>query len=305
MFNHHRGLWGYTGHRRRRRAADRAGHRHGRAERGDRHRGADRARRASAGPDRHLRRARRGPRAGRPGGRRDGALGRRRQRRAGRRRRARAPTRRCWSAWSRPARGPAPWSAPTSSTTRATARSPSWVDARRRRWSRWRRPRSSQVAARRGVAAGCVLAVTDVPGSGGPRRVDAERLRADRPALGEAGYAAPRSAEPRCGDSLTVRRSCARGIGLSPGATASRRAARSRAISSSRCSTRSSSDLTARRREPLLEPVDRVLDALEPLRERAQAAGDALDVGRRGQVEGAHRGLLGLRRPSRAPRTRA
>ena len=38
----------------------------------------------------------------------------------------------------------------------------------------------------------------------------------------------------------------------------------------------------------------RVLDALEALRDRAQPAGDALDVGRRGDAERAHRGLLGL-----------
>ena len=36
MFNHNRGLWGYTGSARRRRAADDPEHRHGRAERGDR-----------------------------------------------------------------------------------------------------------------------------------------------------------------------------------------------------------------------------------------------------------------------------
>ena len=46
MFNHARGLWGYTGTAPRRRAAHDPGHRHGRAERGDRVRGADRARRA-------------------------------------------------------------------------------------------------------------------------------------------------------------------------------------------------------------------------------------------------------------------
>ena len=40
MFNHNRGLWGYTGAGGRRPAADHPEHRHGRAERGDRDRGA-------------------------------------------------------------------------------------------------------------------------------------------------------------------------------------------------------------------------------------------------------------------------
>jgi uridine phosphorylase len=47
-----------------------------------------------------------------------------------------------------------------------------------------------QVAARRGVAAGCVLAVTDVPSAGGPLRVDSEQLDKIGLRLGEAGYAA-------------------------------------------------------------------------------------------------------------------
>jgi uridine phosphorylase len=47
-----------------------------------------------------------------------------------------------------------------------------------------------QVAARRGVTAACVLAVTDVPAPEGPRRVDAEQLEAIGLRLGEAGYAA-------------------------------------------------------------------------------------------------------------------
>jgi uridine phosphorylase len=53
-----------------------------------------------------------------------------------------------------------------------------------------------QVAARRGVAAACVLAVTDVPAAGGARRVGAEQLEEVGLRLGEAGY-----------DSLTVSRS--------------------------------------------------------------------------------------------------
>jgi uridine phosphorylase len=47
-----------------------------------------------------------------------------------------------------------------------------------------------QVASRRGVAAACVLAVTDVPGSGGARRMDAEAMERIGLRLGEAGYSA-------------------------------------------------------------------------------------------------------------------
>ena len=48
MFNHNRGLWGYSGTARRRRAADDPEHRHGRAERGDRDLRAARSRCADA-----------------------------------------------------------------------------------------------------------------------------------------------------------------------------------------------------------------------------------------------------------------
>jgi nucleoside phosphorylase len=47
-----------------------------------------------------------------------------------------------------------------------------------------------QVAALRGVEAGCVLAVSDAPGPQGPRRVDAERFEQIGLLVGEAGYAA-------------------------------------------------------------------------------------------------------------------
>jgi nucleoside phosphorylase len=52
-----------------------------------------------------------------------------------------------------------------------------------------------QVAARRGVAAACVLAVVDVPAPGGTRRVEQEELERIGLRLGDAGY-----------DSVTVSR---------------------------------------------------------------------------------------------------
>src|SRR5205807_3004128 len=48
--------------------------------------------------------------------------------------------------------------------------------------------------------------------------------------------------------------------------------------------------------EPDVEPVHRVLDALESLGDRAQAPGEPLDVGGRGDSKGAHRHLLRLHR---------
>ena len=68
MFNHARGLWGYTGLADDGEPLSIQSTGHGRAERRDRVRGADRARRAAPGPDRHLRRAARRPRAGHPAG---------------------------------------------------------------------------------------------------------------------------------------------------------------------------------------------------------------------------------------------
>lgn len=50
-----------------------------------------------------------------------------------------------------------------------------------------------QVAARRGVAAACVLGVTDVPGSNGARRIGQEELEELGVRVGEAGYAALRN----------------------------------------------------------------------------------------------------------------
>jgi uridine phosphorylase len=50
-----------------------------------------------------------------------------------------------------------------------------------------------QVAARRGVAAACVLGVSDVPGSNGARRLSPDELAEVGVRVGEAGYAALRS----------------------------------------------------------------------------------------------------------------
>ena len=47
-----------------------------------------------------------------------------------------------------------------------------------------------QVAARRGVAAACVLGVTDVPGDNGSRRATSEQIEAIGLRAGEAGFAA-------------------------------------------------------------------------------------------------------------------
>jgi purine-nucleoside phosphorylase len=50
-----------------------------------------------------------------------------------------------------------------------------------------------QVAARRGVAAACVLGVSDVPTSNGSRRMSPEEISDLGVRVGEAGYAAVRS----------------------------------------------------------------------------------------------------------------
>ena len=129
--------------RRRRRAAHRAGHRHGRPERGDRLRGADRARRHAAGPDRHLRRA--DPRArARDAARRRVGPARGRHERGARRRRLRSrPTRNCSTRLVAAGARPATIASSdlfydprdeAAAVDRAAARSP---------W-RWRRPRSSR-----------------------------------------------------------------------------------------------------------------------------------------------------------------
>ena len=134
-----------------------------------------------------------------------------------------------------------------------------------------------QIAARRGVSAAAVLGVSDVPSSNGSRRLSPEELE-------RAGRARGRGRLRGAQESVTVRRSCARGIGSSPGATSAESAARSRLISSRRASIlarRWSPDAPAATGHALVEAVDRVLDPLEALRHRPEPASDALDVGGR------------------------
>ena len=194
MLNHNRGLWGYTGA-----AADGApltiqSTGHGRAERGDRDRGADRARRAADRPRRDLRRAGRRARARRRCSSPTACW--RRTARAGRSARAAtlAPDPALHAALRggrgrapRPRRLLGPLLRPRPRARAGVGRAP----ARSR--SRWRPRRCSAVAARRGVAAACVLAVSDLVAD---RRADrrARRSRPPRRELGRDAGARRRSA---------------------------------------------------------------------------------------------------------------
>ena len=181
MFNHHRGLWGYTGAAPGRRAADDPGDRHGRTVGGDRADGADRDGRAPGGEGGHLRGARPEPRAGRAGDRR----ARRSAPTAPRARSARAsgspPTRADVGAARQAARARA--RAPSSASTCSTRTGRPAPGARRSRW-RWRRRRCSHSAARR-APVGCVLAVSDTfDADGERRRIDDDELLRRRRADG-------------------------------------------------------------------------------------------------------------------------
>ena len=157
------------------------------------------------------------------------------------------------------------------------------------------------VAARRGVRAACLLAVTDtLPGAG--ERIGAERARgrltAPRSrgarraarrrrlsAVSRPGASAASSWRPACAARASWRRACPA------------RAQRCRDLAKRglhRGKTLFQPADAVRAGEPLVQAVDGVLDPLEPLAHRAQAACQPLQVRGRGQVERAHRGLLRL-----------
>ena len=171
----------------------------------------------------------------------------------------------------------------------------------------------------RGVAAGCVLTVSDVIAEG--RRIDDDALHAAELRLGDAAVAAlggSRAARPSCGRgalglgfgfgfglaaagfSSTSSRSCSRGGGAGRRSSADASAPSSAPSLAEVVLDRGEALVGAAERralerlEPLVEPVDAVLDPLEPLRDRPQAPGQALDVGGGRDVERAHRGLLRL-----------
>ena len=360
MFNHHRGLWGYTGA-----APDgepltiqatgmggpsaaivltelialgaRRAIRVGTCGALDRRARAGRARDRARGDlrRRHLARARRAASASPPTARSPSALREQRARGAGR---ARSSASTCSTSAGRRARRP------------------------RARWpSRWRPRRCSPLGARAAVPVGCVLAVSDTFDAG--RRAHAHRrpaLLAAAERMGAAAIAAlvalsggpgarlrlcrgarrgspataPRRLSPR--SRLCARFGRAPGLALArlcrpacfgalwrlraaaPAArlfAAARRArarrprrrprSRRRRGRRSACSSlsvrlrscgldRRQARLHAARRERAVEPVDAVLDALQAVRDRAQPPGQPFDVGGRGDVQRAHRHLLGL-----------
>ena len=187
MFNHARGLWGYTGIASDGEPLTVQATGMGGPERGDRVRGADRARRDPARPDRDLRSARPGARARHPARRGVGAPRGRHERRARRRRPARP---RCRSARAARGRRRAPRDRGEQRPLLRPAR------GRGRRMGRARRagrgdggghdPAGGRPArrGRRLRARAC---------SNGARRMDAEELAELGVRVGEAGYAAVRS----------------------------------------------------------------------------------------------------------------
>ena len=86
-----------------------------------------------------------------------------------------------------PAHAPPPWRASTSSTTRARGAADGWAE-RGALAVEMEAATVLQVAAQRGVAAACVLGV-----SNGARRMDADELAELGVRVGEAGYAAVRN----------------------------------------------------------------------------------------------------------------
>ena len=147
------------------------------------------------------------------------------------------------------------------------------------------------LAARRGVAAAVLLAVSDLLADGGAAAIDAGGAGAAGVRLGETGYAALRR-----GESLTVRRSCAAARARSR----SHRLAQGGEVTGDLVQPLLDALGGLRRRRgghgggPVLDPVESVLDALEPLRDRAQPARQSLDVRGRRDVQRAHGRLLRL-----------
>ena len=261
MSNHARGLWGYSGATPGGRRADDPGDRDGRAERRARPRRPGRAGRAAGGPGRHLRRARR----------------------------ARASA----SCWSSPRRSPRAAAPPRSAQAgEAVAPDAGLTDALRRSWAarRGRRPspastsctrrerraavdggasptcrprRCSRRARELGVALAAVLIVTETSGRRAARRRGARSGRRSGPA--RAAVSRTLSLKSRVSLCLLRR------------------------ASSAAIWRRSVADVAA-------DVVDLLLDLLQALRERAQPPLQPFDVARRGQVERAHRRLLGLER---------
>ena len=190
-----------------------------------------------------------------------GAVRRRRERGARRRTARSAPTPSCSSGWSPPARGRRPWS--TSDLFYDPRDGDAGDVARARRVVvEMEAATILQVAARRGVAAGCVLGVTDVPGDRmAAQRVDPDELtQLGVRGVGEAGYAASgalgdrqallrtRHGLPARGDRLAQRGEVARDLVEPPLDAARRVGSWRRAATASRSSSRSiASSMPSRR----------------------------------------------------------
>ncbi len=146
------------------------------------------------------------------------------------------------------------------------------------------------LARRRGLSAAAVLLVADVIGT--RREPTPTRTRASA-----RGRAAPRPARGPGAVSLRTRalgwprRPRARRLAASAATAVC--AASSRSSVRSMLVRRSSSELFAGGRcKPVVEAVDAVLDALQPLRNASHASGEALQVARRREVQRPHRHFL-------------
>ena len=146
-------------------------------------------------------------------------------------------------------------------------------------------------------AAACVLAVSDLLTDGARRigrRAAGWASASARPATRR--WQPPVSAVPRQ-LAVTVRRSCARGTGSRRATSLAERGdVAGELVEPRRRGRAGRRGRPVAPATPLLDAVERVLDPLEALGDRAQPAGEALDVGRRRDVERPHRGLLRLDR---------